>query len=694
MKRENRFRSDPLYRAIDVTSEVDIAEGCFKSLFDKLKKINSLGIIPEVLEMAKYSKYEHHSGTIHQVNSLLECDKDKKLIPDKKRLCLKLSAIFLHVGHLPFTYSTERALLIAAHLDNNVKKIIDKKVKKVLECSSFKSEEQNKYYDSLFLLKKYGILYKYFSAYEIIRSWDKLKNKFGLSDSGKKIIIGNMIDEDSDGYKFLMLANKVDFVQRDALYFGTARIDISPKYLYTKTNLLESIPEYSVNEKELIESNYRYLRGRFYENYKVRYFTRLYEKIVASLIMSKNFNLSLLEKLDDIQFKRLITENNLSTNKSVGLPNFWIDKAKKLFDQEIIFSTVFRLTNISFKKQSIFGLEYKLLQQKRSKRGLLRYPFEKGILLDINYNIEHKYPIYSKYQDFSISIFQESIANNEDQKRMFTEILKVISQLSRHCTIKHTEKIKMGLCQQFSWTGLARINNISLIEVISEGILNIEKKGQNKKKFLYDFIKTIMGIKTFKELWYNFENYAWFSRHKFLYSAEKEKAFENYKLFVNGTLNLPVRLFQFKSTKYFIDEIYKELIDMISTEQDRGKKGNIFEALGFLKRLTDSNEQYRLLISGMIVIDPNKPKVKMDENEFDVIDLFINEHGEAGCHIYACSIADNYKKNNEEQLRQLASHIHDHYPQLIIRTFYAIPENMKENNWNPKVIEAGSNWNL
>ena len=64
MERENKFRYDPLYRVIDVPNEANIVEGSFRNLFGKLKNINNLGIIPTVLEMAKYSKYEHHFGGI------------------------------------------------------------------------------------------------------------------------------------------------------------------------------------------------------------------------------------------------------------------------------------------------------------------------------------------------------------------------------------------------------------------------------------------------------------------------------------------------------------------------------------------------------------------------------------------------------------------------------------------------------
>jgi len=128
MSEKRDFRYDPLYRVVDVTEEISFIEGNFKGLFDRLKGINNLGIIPEVLEMAKYPKYEHHLGTVYQINCLL--DMNKGIIPDKYYLPLKLSALFLHSGHLPFTCSTERALLLASGLGTDD---IDNKAKNMLK---------------------------------------------------------------------------------------------------------------------------------------------------------------------------------------------------------------------------------------------------------------------------------------------------------------------------------------------------------------------------------------------------------------------------------------------------------------------------------------------------------------------------------------------------------------------------------
>jgi HD superfamily phosphohydrolase len=114
MSIERKFRYDPLYRVIDETDEMRFVEGSFKTLFDRLKGISNLGLIPEVFEMARYPKYEHAIGTVYQVNSLLSIV-DKKAIPQKYAIPLKFASLFLHLGHFPFTYSSERALLLACN---------------------------------------------------------------------------------------------------------------------------------------------------------------------------------------------------------------------------------------------------------------------------------------------------------------------------------------------------------------------------------------------------------------------------------------------------------------------------------------------------------------------------------------------------------------------------------------------------
>ena len=683
------FRYDPLYRVVDVTDEIRFVEGNAKTQFDRLKGIANLGILPEVLEMAKYPKYEHHLGTVYQINCLLDMKKDT--MDHKYCLPLKLSAIFLHVGHLPFTYSTERALLLASSsgtddLNNKAKNYIKKRMKKVLQEADFDDKEQEEHLEKLFSIDNYKILYRYISCYIFLEKWKKIQREYELKDDDKATILKNLIDTKNDGYGYLELANKADFVQRDALYFGTVKLDISPKQLYGQELPGHTSEVFSIDEKKLIESNLDYLSERFYNSDRIRWVSRLYEKIVANLILSKNFKMEWLDNLDDPQFKRIITENSASDSKPVNLSTKWVKRAKDLFEDNIRFYRIFELSDISFEKQkNVIDIEYKLLGKNESTRGLLAYPFEKGLLLDIDYlrRPRQRFPCHPNYRQFSVGIFQ-------DGSLQFIELLKIIERLSHHCSISHVEAIRWGLCKQFSWTKSIRIDNKNVIDVISEAIANIEDGD-----FLIKFLKSISSIKTFDALWDNFENRAlWLSHIRYIAGTHKEHIEDEdiWSYFVEGVLSLPVRLLQYESTNKYLVKVYEKIVEMIPATESSEKRGHLFEALWLIDRMQEKRGKFQFLINGMVVTDPTKPKRERDLHEFDVIELLINETGEAECWIYACSIADDYTQKNKEQLRELADNIHRVYPELKVRMRYVIPQDKSNGIWKP-TEEKEVGWN-
>jgi HD superfamily phosphohydrolase len=683
------FRYDPLYRVVDVTDEIRFVEGNAKTQFDRLKGIANLGILPEVLEMAKYPKYEHHLGTVYQINCLLDMKKDT--MDHKYCLPLKLSAIFLHVGHLPFTYSTERALLLASSsgtddLNNKAKNYIKKRMKKVLQEADFDDKEQEEHLEKLFSIDNYKILYRYISCYIFLEKWKKIQREYELKDDDKATILKNLIDTKNDGYGYLELANKADFVQRDALYFGTVKLDISPKQLYGQELPGHTSEVFSIDEKKLIESNLDYLSERFYNSDRIRWVSRLYEKIVANLILSKNFKMEWLDNLDDPQFKRIITENSAPDSKPANLSKKWVKRAKDVFEDTIQFYRIFELSDISFEKQeNVIDIEYKLLGKNESTRGLLAYPFEKGLLLDIDYlrRPRQRFPCHPNYRQFSVGIFQ-------DGSLQFIELLKIIERLSHHCSISHVEAIRWGLCKQFSWTKSIRIDNKNVIDVISEAIANIEDGD-----FLIKFLKSISSIKTFDALWDNFENRAlWLSHIRYIAGTHKEHIEDEdiWSYFVEGVLSLPVRLLQYESTNKYLVKVYEKIVEMIPATESSEKRGHLFEALWLIDRMQEKRGKFQFLINGMVVTDPTKPKRERDLHEFDVIELLINETGEAECWIYACSIADDYTQKNKEQLRELADNIHRVYPELKVRMRYVIPQDKSNGIWKP-TEETEVGWN-
>jgi HD superfamily phosphohydrolase len=700
MSDEPKFRFDPLYRVIDETEEMRFIEGNFKALFDKLKGISNLGVVTEVFEMAKYPKYEHSIGTVHQVNSLL--DVNKKAIPDQYIKPLRIASLFLHVGHFPFTYSTERALLLACNSgkrerENYIKDRVERIIEEVLIAAGFEEEKKDLLKKNLFSLKDCKELYKYFSLKMLMDKFSKLKSKFNLDENALKIIIKDIIDSDDDGHKFLSLADKADFVQRDALYFGTIKLDISPKHLYGNISAYD--PKFSISEQRLIESNLEYISERFYNTFDVIWFSRLYEKILARLIISKKFEFEWLEKYNDEKFKRLITENFDETNKKIKLPVKWVNRAKELFDQKISFALVFNIKSICFQKSmDILDVEYKLLGRTQTKTGLLEYPFEEGLLFDISYYNNYSYPVFPNFRVFSINVFQDN------SKKNIFKLLDFIKTISHYLPLQNIPHLREALAVSLSTTKRVRFANESIIKAIVEAIMDIEKsKGYEYGHLLDMYQKSIFHIKSFRELWTSYESFLYiFEFSLYLDDLKKsdekkinETVYQNlYIGFVKGFLSLPVKLLQYEGIKRYIADIRDNLFNkMISIEETSEHKGTLFEAVFLLDKIVTIRGKFKFYLNDLVLIDPEKPRNQQDSNEYDLIEFIINDMNKPECWMYECSIANDYEQNNRDKLTAIADMVHSIFPDLKIRTRYVIPRDKSKTDYYPHELDTGRNFN-
>lgn len=549
-------------------------------------------------------------------------------------------------------------------------------------------DKQKEHLQKIFSLRYYKSLYKYFSSEIFLGNWKKVRNQFGLEDENKKIIIKNLVDTENDGYKYLELADKADFVQRDALYFGTVRLDISPKHLYGPGLLEEESNFFSVDERKLLENSLDYLRERFYESDKARWVSGLLEKIIAYLVLNKSFKMKWLEKYDDPQFRRLITNNMKPDTKKARLPKKWTNRAKELLEGNISFSLIFKLLEIDFERnKSIIDIEHNIIQTRESFRMLVKYPFKKGLLLDISHVKKLKYPVHFKYRGFSVALFQD------DKNRNFNELLKIIQKLCKYCSVTHSKDIREGIGRQLSWTNVVRINNKNVVKAVSEAILIIEEKDKAKRgTFLAGFLKDLTSIKTFSPIWHNFENIALWYAPIMQYVEEHNGSIEETDIlekFAKMIFSLPLRLLQYRSTKKNLDRIYKTLLEMIPEAPSNEKKGHLFEALFLVEKMRKKRGSFQFLISNLIVVDPTKEKRKRDVAEFDVIEFIINGNNKSECRIYACSIGDDYKQKNEEKIKKLADSIHETYKDLKIIPKYVVPQNKVKEDWKPREIETG-----
>lgn len=128
-----------------------------------------------------------------------------------------------------------------------------------------------------------------------------------------------------------------------------------------------------------------------------------------------------------------------------------------------------------------------------------------------------------------------------------------------------------------------------------------------------------------------------------------------------------------------ITRIYEALVDLIPKKSEN-MRGYFFEAACVLDRLLAKKQEFQFLINGMVVTDPQRPKGQEDINEFDIIQLFFNDYGTTECWIHACTIKDNPRSYNREQISKLAEKIHDVFPDAIVRQLFVTPKDKKSGD--------------
>jgi hypothetical protein len=342
-------------------------------------------------------------------------------------------------------------------------------------------------------------------------------------------------------------------------------------------------------------------------------------------------------------------------------------------------------------------VEYDLLEKSQSERGLLSYPFTDGILLSIDFESENRGSPFigdETYESHTVQLFQDK------SNRSFTSLLKIIKNISPYLSLSNVAEIRRSVAKQFSWTDAVRFENeriaanTQVLRAISTAIGEIHAEDN---QFIRNLFTGLKELKSYSSLWRNFENEFWLLTYGNippkgeLVDLDKESTFRG---IAQGILSLPVELLQFKAPSESLHSIRSKLIDMIAEDElEELKCGDLFEAVCLIDLITKEEGQFQFFLNGMVVYDPKKRKGKRDVNEYDIIELRINDDGNAECWIHACSIADDYVDKDREKVTSIAHHIHDNeFPQLGISTCHAVPTNKGDDNWEPRYENAGTNY--
>lgn len=286
---------DYIYDYIEIdSSDISLLETEFvRSQMSRLKKLQHLGLISKIYPLARHDKLEHAYGTYWLCR--LSEDWAKGLALNKK--ALRFAAILHCIGHLPFSYATEHAVLQLYHIHTNTKSWCEKLFK---ECVDFVGDGKlEKAAQAVISNNNSFALHRWFTAAKIARSKDF------ANDLGKQVV-RLLLDDDLFAHQFFREIDRVDYVLRDIFYLGTGRIELNMAPFMAG---FSKQPDGTLQEPMLfgvIDAAHEYLNSQFYSDGRVRCLEQVVRKSILREVIEGDLTIDSLLELDDDQFEKQI----------------------------------------------------------------------------------------------------------------------------------------------------------------------------------------------------------------------------------------------------------------------------------------------------------------------------------------------------------------------------------------------------
>jgi hypothetical protein len=327
----------------------------------RMERIKSLGLIHISFPSATHSKWEHHLGMTHLAGQIGLNKENKKRL---QTLCL-LGGI----GHLPYTYATEEAVLLAARLSPPFRRSLERYFAEVWQMvSEDESSDASAPYKQLIDGMQVVALHAWLSAFKFKR----LPQAIDIGD--RKKLIKERISIDSELNKLYRFVARVDYVQRDLYYTGLARFALSAQgFLRRYQDSVEDL--FLAPASNLIDQLRSYLTDSLYFEVRSATIEALFTKKLADFLVLGAIS------LDDLLVWH---DNDLDSGfeKHAGAA-WWADIIHTQYS-EICRSKVhfYRQFDDDYVGRDTLRLERNLVGLKESAtKSVTRYPANKGFVV-------------------------------------------------------------------------------------------------------------------------------------------------------------------------------------------------------------------------------------------------------------------------------------------------------------------------
>lgn len=680
-------RNDPLYRVMDLPPLVDKIDGMLKPIVARLDHISSLGLVSFLHGMARYPKSEHRYGTIHQVNQMIA----SRWFPDAHADAMLLAACFLHVGHCPFTYATERAFLRACRQDTDARRFLDQAMAEVAKVADLEEEFVHVRQQELLALEHAEELYRWLSAYQLTQSEAKVKNALAQIGRAKderdgvcRKAVLNLADRTHRGWQYLDGANRADYVQRDGLYFGTVRLDISPKHLYER-DFQE--PSRATDEWSLVERNRTYLEERIYEPVQFRGNIAVFEHLLADYMICKGFTPEKLLVWDDDDLIEVL-ETGRTAGKTVTSSPRITNFGRSLVAREPDCETelVFKLPRVCYPCETPAELEQQLVD--RTGRGVLAYPCQNGFVVECK-PCSRRAPAPAGHRYFDVRF--HAVGKEMEAERVF----KCLSRLMPFYDLDSLASLQKALGQKLTLGGLCRIDAEETVRSVARFLEDLWASDDSRRSFK-ELRRSIDSLSYFDSLKRSLpNNFSLMTLRWLLEDTERGPGFsteENLYDLGSILLAIPAKAWSFSDPQNFLQALSASAWRVYEKEADKGEKGRLFEALCLLERMkVGAAEEFWMYVNGLTLLDDGSasPHQRTEiapepRAEYDLIEVCLSDDTLQIDLSEASTDASGAKATAETQkLRDLMDMCHQAFPSAHIDTWLLRPGSSRQLKRTP-----------
>lgn len=307
MAQELRF-VDPAFRCEVVLSGT--AKALYESAerqFNRLKGIRSLGLGAHLHEIARHTRHDHAVGLMRIFNKLCQQPKEKGL-PKAflwsfwPRLC------FAQTGHAAMSYDSEKAVLLACHLDSGFKdklrSLLQPAIDKVAACPTCTRQcpvkdkaEAEQWFEQMVSGNQWHRLHLWIAALKLVQEAKTLQILKG-QQAGQQDRLGS----EPEVFKMLLAPDcawdrpvrnllRLDFIVRDLAFTGTLAVQLDIDSLVAAAN--EEHSDWS-----LLERLGDYMSETLYETLEAQMASVLFQRALAAMLIKRKIELEALFGVD------------------------------------------------------------------------------------------------------------------------------------------------------------------------------------------------------------------------------------------------------------------------------------------------------------------------------------------------------------------------------------------------------------